>query len=210
MRVVVIVLCKLLQACTRRSRPVHPYFLTLTNIQVFNFSLFPPARPVPNDALAVSCMHSESECLGNMIELCAADEYPDPKQYLGFTMCLSHHYIDIPQRGLVEMCALEYGMELGRIERCLTGDDGVRGMTLLRRSIERSKSLNVTTSCTIRLNDKVRCVRDGGEWKQCGEGRHVDSLVADINRLYDGLGDERVEGEGEASEDEEGTGTYDS
>jgi hypothetical protein len=37
-------------------------------------------------------MHGETECLGNIIELCAAQLYPDPKVFLGFALCLSNDY----------------------------------------------------------------------------------------------------------------------
>ena len=33
----------------------------------------------------VQCKHGQTECLGNILMLCAANEYPDPKLYLGFS-----------------------------------------------------------------------------------------------------------------------------
>ncbi|KAI9679307.1 MAG: hypothetical protein M1817_005327 [Caeruleum heppii] len=100
----------------------------------------------------VSCMHGPSECLGNMLELCAATLYPDPKTYLGFTMCLTKDYQDIPDRALVEDCSLEHGINFARLNSCIS-EEG-RGMGLLRGSVERTAAAGVTKSCTIRLNDK--------------------------------------------------------
>ncbi|KAK1043799.1 hypothetical protein LTR33_015375, partial [Friedmanniomyces endolithicus] len=48
----------------------------------------------------VTCKHGQSECLGDIVELCAANLYPDPKVYLGFVMCMTRDYEDIPDRSL--------------------------------------------------------------------------------------------------------------
>jgi hypothetical protein len=131
----------------------------------------------------VHCMHGPEECLGNIIQLCAADVYPDPKMYLGFTNCMTSDYKDIPQRDLVEECAMEYGIDFNKLNNCIS-DEG-KGIDLLRASVERSRSLGVTKSCTIRLADEIRCIRDGGEWSDCDGGSGVEDLVADIESLYD-------------------------
>lgn len=130
----------------------------------------------------VTCMHGPGECLGNIIQLCAATAYPDPKQYLGFTNCMSFDYKDIPDRDLVESCAMEYGLDFDKLNDCISDEGG--GMDLLRSSAERSRDLGVTKSCTIRLADKVRCIRDGGKWSDCEGGSKVEDLVADIEELY--------------------------
>ncbi|KAI9739025.1 MAG: hypothetical protein M1835_003202 [Candelina submexicana] len=134
----------------------------------------------------VECKHGPSECLGNMIELCAAQVYPSPQMYLGFTMCLTRDYEDIPQRSLVEDCSLEHGMDFDKLNQCVSSDDG-NGVALLRTSVERSANASVQISCTIRLDEKKRCVRDGGEWKDCEGGSRVDDLVRDVNKLYDAI-----------------------
>lgn len=90
--------------------------------------------------------------MGNMIELCVADLYPDPKIYLGFTMCLFNDYKQVPQQELVNNCALEHGVETDRLDQCIQRDDGQYSMDLLRQSIRRSKAANVTYSCTVSAN----------------------------------------------------------
>lgn len=136
------------------------------------------------------CKHGEEECLGNIIELCAAKLYPDPKMYLGFTMCLSNSFDDIPRRELVEECALEHGMTMERLNTCTVDEDGELGLDMLKESFNRSASAGVTKSCTVRLNDKIRCIRDGGEWKDCEGGSSPQDLVEEINaearRLWQG------------------------
>ncbi|WPH04600.1 Hypothetical protein R9X50_00749200 [Acrodontium crateriforme] len=131
----------------------------------------------------VECMHGSEECLGNLIEICAAHAYPDPKIYLGFTMCLSKAYEDIPRRSLVEDCALEHGMSLERLNHCTMQDDGTMSSDLLKESFNRSSNAGVTKSCTVRLNGKIRCIRDGGEWSDCEGGSSPEDLIWDIREL---------------------------
>ena len=150
-----------------------------------NFTLSYIGKPT-NDDDGVECMHGAGECLGNIIELCAAREYPDPKLYLGFTMCLSQDYAEIPARSLLEDCAMEHGMDFDRLNDCASDDDGAKGIDMLRTSVQRSTELGVTKSCTIRLDDKIRCIRDAGEWTDCDGGSSVDSLVKDIEDLANG------------------------
>ncbi len=85
-----------------------------------------------------------------MIELCAADIYPDPKIYLGFTMCLTRDYARIPDRDLVQDCALEHAIDFGKINACVSRDDGY-GLSLLRDSVERTQKAGVKYSCTVRV-----------------------------------------------------------
>ena len=93
-------------------------------------------------------------------------------------------YPNIPDRTLVENCALEHGLSFEKINDCISNED-VHGINLLRKSVERSRENNVTKSCTVRLAGKVRCIRDGGVWKDCEGGSEVDDLVRDVKELYD-------------------------
>jgi hypothetical protein len=148
-----------------------------------NFTLSYIGTPTdPDDG--VSCKHGPSECLGNIIELCAAKLYPDPKQYLGFTLCMTREYPRIPDRELVHNCALEYGISFDELNDCASRDDGAYGIGLLRESVRHSSAVNATISCTVRLNGEKRCVRDGGEWIQCEKGSEVSELVDEIKTLW--------------------------
>jgi len=90
----------------------------------------------------IDCKHGPEECMGNIIELCAADMYPDPKIYLGFTMCLSRDYKEIPQRSLVEDCALEHGIDFSKLNECAVRDNGAYGVGMLRESVRRSTQVS--------------------------------------------------------------------
>jgi hypothetical protein len=146
-----------------------------------DFKLSYIGTPTENDG--VECKHGPSECMGNILELCARELYPDPKINLGFVMCLTKDYKQIPERGLVEDCALEHAIDFQALNECATRDDGAHGMDLLRKSIKRSADAKVSISATIRLNDEVYCVRDGGEWKDCPNGPGVNDLVVAIEKL---------------------------
>lgn len=122
--------------------------------------------------------------MGNIIELCAAKLYPDPKIYLGFTMCLTREYHDIPQQSLVEDCALEHGINIDSLDNCATEEDGGTAMGMLRDSVRRSIDAGVTKSCTVRLNEEIYCVRDGGKWKDCPHGSEVNDLVIAVEKAY--------------------------
>lgn len=120
-----------------------------------------------------------------MIELCAAHLYPDSKTYLGFTMCMLRQYDDVPKQTLVEDCALEHSISMALLNMCIDWDDGQYATEMLRASFNHTAKAGVTKSCTVRLNDEVRCIRDDGEWKSCEGGSKAQDLVADINKLYD-------------------------
>jgi hypothetical protein len=117
-----------------------------------------------------------------MIEACAQDVYPDPKIHLGFTMCLSLSYEAIPDKDLVEYCASEHGIDIGKINDCMSSDDG-KAMALLRDSAQHSIDAGVVYSCTVRLQDKIRCIMDDGQWKDCPGGSDVKDLVNEIKEL---------------------------
>ncbi|EXA47834.1 hypothetical protein FOQG_14160 [Fusarium oxysporum f. sp. raphani 54005] len=110
-----------------------------------NFTLSYIGRPTANDG--VDCMHGPSECMGNIIELCARELYPDPKINLGFIMCLSRDYSEIPERSLVEDCALESAIDFQQLNDCAVKEDGAYGLSLLRDSIKRTADV-----CQTRLN----------------------------------------------------------
>ncbi|EOA86897.1 uncharacterized protein SETTUDRAFT_163021 [Exserohilum turcica Et28A] len=132
----------------------------------------------------VLCKHGQTECLGDIVMLCAASSYPDPKLHLGFTNCLITDYPEIPARSLIEDCALEHGLDFDVLNDCMSKENGAYGMGLLRDSAQHSSDVGVTTSCTIRLDDKVRCVADDGHFKDCEGGDKPEDLIRDIERLY--------------------------
>lgn len=148
-----------------------------------NFTLSFIGKPTDsNDGIA--CKHGPNECMGNILELCAAHHYPDPKTYLGFVMCLERDYKLIPQRELIEDCALEHAVDFELLNDCATKDDGAFGISLLRNSVKRTSDAGVIKSCTVRLDEQIYCIRDDGEWKDCPNGAGVNDLVIAVEKLY--------------------------
>ncbi|KAL2760344.1 hypothetical protein ACRALDRAFT_2062089, partial [Sodiomyces alcalophilus JCM 7366] len=147
-----------------------------------NWTLSFIGTPTENDG--VDCRHGPDECMGNIIELCAAKLYPDPKINLGFTMCITRDWRNIPKRDLIEACALEHAIDFQALNDCAAKDDGAYGVGMLRDSVTRSAKAGVKFSCTVRLDEEIYCIRDGGEWKDCRYGPGVNDLVMNIERLY--------------------------
>ncbi|CAM1511367.1 Fc.00g088800.m01.CDS01 [Cosmosporella sp. VM-42] len=147
-----------------------------------DFKLSYIGKTTANDG--VECKHGPSECMGNILELCARELYPDPKISLGFIMCLTNDYDQIPQRALVEDCALEHAIDFKALNDCAAKDDGGYGMKLLRDSVQRTADAGVNISCTIRLNNEVYCIRDDGEWIDCPNGPGVNDLILAIEKQY--------------------------
>ncbi|GAM90157.1 hypothetical protein ANO11243_081970 [Dothideomycetidae sp. 11243] len=150
--------------------------------RMVDFKLSYIGTPTDSDD-GIECKHGPTECLGNILELCAAKLYPDPKMYLGFTMCMTRQYSEIPAQSLVQDCALEHGISFDQLNDCASDEHLGTGIDLLRTSVERSQSANVSTSCTVRLDNKVWCVRHEGEWIDCPGGSDVQGLIAEIKKL---------------------------
>lgn len=56
-------------------------------------------------------------------------------------MCLTRDYPLIPQRSLVEDCALEHAIDFNKLNECATKDDGAFGVDMLRSSVRRSSEV---------------------------------------------------------------------
>lgn len=115
---------------------------------------------------------------------------------LGFANCLISEYDKIPDRSLVEDCALEHGIDFDALNKCLSlqndelddpsdpTPEDPSGIALLRKSVQHSEDVGVKTSCTVRLDESVWCVRDGHIWKDCAHGSSVSTLVTEVERLW--------------------------
>ncbi|KAG8714826.1 hypothetical protein FRC11_006923 [Ceratobasidium sp. 423] len=134
----------------------------------------------------VTCKHGEFECAGNVHELCAIAHTSSHDEWWPFLRCLNYQGKD--QIGLEDVsrkCARVVGIDWddSGIGACVSGEEGKR---LLRESVEYSKRNQITTSCTIIINGKVRCIRDG-TWKECDDGHTPADFVRRINSEYDKL-----------------------
>ena len=134
----------------------------------------------------VQCKHGGTECLGNMLGLCAAQLFPsDVKRSLGFSTCMIMSYEQIPSRALVQRCSLEHGISFDDLNACIS-EEG-KGLDLLEASVIRSQKAGVRKSCTVRVANDIWCIRDGAEWKDCPEGHDVKDLVHAVEKHYHNL-----------------------
>jgi hypothetical protein len=60
-------------------------------------------------------------------------------------MCLTKDYHHIPERTLVEDCALEHALDFEALNECATRDDGGHGMDMLRNSVQRTIDVSANT-----------------------------------------------------------------
>ena len=121
--------------------------------------LYTKAPRLTNEDDGVQCKHGQTECLGNIVLLCAAREYPDPKLHLGFANCLIDEYPEIPKRQLIEDCALEHGLDFGVLNDCMSKDTGayVCMMAASGRTVKADTSLRIwsrtSRDCMMRHKD---------------------------------------------------------
>ena len=68
-----------------------------------------------------------------------------------------------------------------------------------------SKADEVDFHAQVRLNNKIWCIRDGGEWKGCSDGSKPKDLIKAVNKLYNNSNSDNGsddDGEGDGSDDE--------
>ncbi|KAJ5159764.1 Gamma interferon inducible lysosomal thiol reductase GILT [Penicillium canariense] len=178
----------------------------------FNLSFI---ASVSSKTSEIECMHGPGECIGDMLMLCAAnlpfpptaDESLLPQTYprtpiirsLGFANCLINDFSQIPDREFVHQCAMEHGIDFEALNKCASqqgdklggggqGEPSLSGLALLRESALRSQSVGARISCTVRLDESVWCIRDGGEWRDCaqkGDGANPQALIEEVKRLWE-------------------------
>ncbi|KAE8398831.1 hypothetical protein BDV37DRAFT_275769 [Aspergillus pseudonomiae] len=110
-----------------------------------------------------------NECKGNKFLVCSEKHADSIGDALDFNTCVLSDYERVPDKGLIEECA-----------DCANSEEGLE---LLISSVERSVAANANASCTVRVDNKVWCIRDNYEWK-CPPGRGVvENWVREIEKL---------------------------
>jgi len=77
-------------------------------------------------------------------------------------------------------CAKEIDADFTLIEQCATSHNGQK---LLKDSIARTNYAKVEASCTVYIDGKQRCIRDG-EWYECPDGHEVEDFVRMVEEAY--------------------------
>ncbi|KAI9291826.1 hypothetical protein K502DRAFT_326106 [Neoconidiobolus thromboides FSU 785] len=125
-------------------------------------------------------MHGDTECLGNIQELCAQRV---SKNWYSFVLCMNKDFRKIGvDDTITDNCLKFSGINKKRFDHCVDR----RGKTLLTRNVKRSINLGLNKSCTILINrGEYKCIHDG-TWKECSGGYQVDDFVRQICISYEG------------------------
>lgn len=138
----------------------------------------------------VTCMHGVEECAGNIQELCAIRLSQDQQQWWTFVQCLNFEgrskigNVDLAQKcaGVAKIRWDDEEEEVG-MQTCINGDTGKE---FLIESLTQSQELGITTSCSIIITGKVRCIHDG-DWKSCETGHTPQEFEEFIRKEYNRL-----------------------
>ncbi|KAJ2744037.1 hypothetical protein GGI20_003283, partial [Coemansia sp. BCRC 34301] len=137
----------------------------------------------PNATFGAECKHGDAECRGNIDELCALRHRPDLPSFWRFLMCLNSHYEDIGRDDDLSLkCASSSGLDTAAFLACSLQNEG---RSLFKQSAENAQFARVSTSATVFINGKPRCVEDG-EWYDCPGGHSPDDFIRDICAAYKG------------------------
>ncbi|KAI8852197.1 hypothetical protein BC829DRAFT_373785 [Chytridium lagenaria] len=140
------------------------------------------AKPNASLDYGAKCLHGDSECLGNIVQLCVQKYHPSRDEWFKFVLCQNRKYGEIPSEKQSIICAREAGFDFKAtdVQGCIYGEEGKK---LLQTSLTSTIESEVIKSCTIFLNGKLRCIRDGRRWYNCPGGYSVDSFVESICAL---------------------------
>ncbi|KDE03454.1 hypothetical protein MVLG_06065 [Microbotryum lychnidis-dioicae p1A1 Lamole] len=153
----------------------------------------------------VTCKHGPSECTGNIQQLCAEKHWKvvngsgNPwATWWNFVQCQNYNGLSrIGTDRLAQTCASVVGKRWsGNVEHCAISSEGRQ---LLRDSVQVTKTLQLVKSCSIVIDGKLVCVRDG-RWIDCDEGHEVGDFVNLVNKAWKRL-NEREESSDSALED---------
>ncbi|EJF61129.1 hypothetical protein BD309DRAFT_947563 [Dichomitus squalens] len=139
----------------------------------------------------VTCMHGSNECAGNVQELCAI-KYAPFQQWWPFVQCQNfqgRYEVGKPETALKCAKAADLDWENSGVGACagLSGDGkGEEGIRLLQKSVVETRLLGVEKSCTVIINGKQVCIRDGA-WKQCEGGHAPSDFIRQIEEEFDKL-----------------------
>jgi hypothetical protein len=67
------------------------------------------------------------------------------------------------------------------IDKCIHGPEGA---ALMRASASAVNARGVVNSCTVAIDGRQRCIRDGGEWRDCPGGAEDADFVASLCEAY--------------------------
>jgi hypothetical protein len=131
----------------------------------------------------LTCMHGEQECAGNRQQLCLQKRLDDRiaagklsadatvDVLLKFLTCGWRRPSEIGSEAGARSCLSEVGWANAEDQDdVLSCAKGAEGEALMAASHAATQAAGATNSCTINVNGKRRCVRDGGAFRECEGG----------------------------------------
>ncbi|KIY98459.1 hypothetical protein MNEG_9504 [Monoraphidium neglectum] len=154
----------------------------------------------------ITCKHGDEECAGNLVQLCVGRHTPPDHNFdwfYRFLTCSWDSGLPVSSPELVTTCLDKVGAsDAARtaVQRCIAGPQG-RGLLYASAAVVARRG--VVHSCTVAVDKRQRCVRDGGEWYDCPGGSDVADFERSICDAYkkrtgkdaDACGEQRREGE---------------
>ncbi|KAJ1920438.1 hypothetical protein H4219_001275 [Mycoemilia scoparia] len=130
----------------------------------------------------VECKHGDSECKGNIEQLCAHSLHKNELNvWWRFVSCLNTSPALIGKsEQLTLLCASQAGVDEDKLLQCR---DSEEGRELLKKSATEAQEQGIKTSATVFINGKLRCVEDSG-WRECQGGHLIEDFERDICRAY--------------------------
>jgi len=160
--------------------------------------------------LGHTCMHGPSECLGNMLQLCAQRYWPvnvgsdgvdvpalnRRHVWIRFLDCVGHFNSTAESAipGNSQSCLASLGVPQSvqdQIYSCATGPEGQELLTWsVKRSLEicgphSSAERKACKSCSVFLDSQPVCVMDGGEWYNCSSFANPTDVNAWVDKICD-------------------------
>ncbi|KAF9112322.1 hypothetical protein BGX27_003531 [Mortierella sp. AM989] len=135
----------------------------------------------------VTCKHGPLECAGNTQQLCFKKYFPNHKIWVPFVVTMNSweprrigepKYAREVAKKIVDSSNYDNSEQLlDSVYNCAKSQEG---FDLLVESVQNTIDHGVSTSCTVFIDGKKRCVVDGGVWRECPEGSSVKDFVRSI------------------------------
>ncbi|WIA36172.1 hypothetical protein OEZ86_007516 [Tetradesmus obliquus] len=156
-----------------------PVLQELKGILALNMRMVPGEKKTDG---SYACKHGTTECAGNIQDLCVQQYTRVPQRYnwlYKFVMCCnSKDMYCIGDLETATTCLKEAkipDVAATKIMSCIA-DPGKDEM--LQRDLRNTAALGVQKSCTIKVEGKYICLRDGGQWKDCPGGTNPEDFKA--------------------------------
>jgi len=151
-----------------------------------NITLSYITTPVSSSERHLTCKHGETECQGNIQQLCFKKYYPVQRDWFAFVNCQNFNSKIIGTDAGIESCAKALRKDPEPVEKCARSSEG---RELFLENALATRKAGIETSCTIIINGRQRCVIDGGKWRDCEslEGHDASAFVKAIDEEYQRL-----------------------